>query len=47
MHDFRETDCRLQEFLDKCSILNECQYGFRKNKSTNLALLELVEEICK
>ena len=36
---------RLVKFMDVCEILNEHQYGFRKNRSTDLALLQLVEEI--
>ena len=32
-------------FLDKKQILYKSQYGFRKNMSTPLAILELVEEI--
>ena len=36
---------RLQSFLDKNNILYEHQYGFRKTYSTNLALIEAVDEI--
>ena len=36
---------RLMYFLDKKQILYKSQYGFRKNMSTSLAILELVEEI--
>ena len=36
---------RLGEFIENNEILNECQYGFRVNRSTNLALLELIEKI--
>ena len=36
---------RLMSFLDKKYILYKSQYGFRKNMSTSLAILELVEEI--
>ena len=36
---------RLDNFLDKCNILNENQYGFRSNRSTSYALLELMEKI--
>ena len=36
---------RLMSFLDKKKILYKSQYGFRKNMSTSLAILELVEEI--
>ena len=36
------SDSRLSNFIDRHSILNDNQYGFRKNRSTSLALLELV-----
>ena len=36
---------RLMNFLDDKKVLYESQYGFRKNRSTSLAILELVEEI--
>ena len=36
---------RLMSFLDKNNVLYKSQYGFRKNMSTSLAILELVEEI--
>ena len=36
---------RLQAFLDNNNILYEHQYGFRKTYSTNLALIEAVDEI--
>ena len=36
---------RLDKFISKHDILSNSQYGFRKNMSTNLALLELVEEL--
>ena len=32
-------------FLDKINVLYKSQYGLRKNMSTSLAILELVEEI--
>ena len=32
-------------FLDDKKVLYESQYGFRKNRSTSLAILELVEEL--
>ena len=38
-------DVRLQSFIDKYDLLSNCQYGFRPNCSTSLALMELVEEI--
>ena len=36
---------RLMSFLDDKKVLYESQYGFRKNRSTSLAILELDEEI--
>ena len=36
---------RLHKFISKHDILSNSQYGFRQNMSTNLALLELVEEL--
>lgn len=36
---------RLLSFIDKYDILSESQYGFRKNRSTSLALWEFVENI--
>ena len=36
---------RLDKFISKHDILSNSQYGFRQKMSTNLALLELVEEI--
>ena len=38
---------RIVTFLDKQNILSESQYGFRKKRSTNLAILELVTKISK
>ena len=39
-------DVRLQKFIDKYNVLHDSQYGFRSNRSTSLALMELIEEIC-
>ena len=36
---------RLDNFIERHSILSNSQYGFRPNMSTSLALLELTEEI--
>lgn len=36
---------RLDNFIEKNNILNDDQYGFRNNRSTALALTELIEEI--
>ena len=38
---------RLNSFIDKNNILSENQYGFRANRSTSTALLDLLEEITK
>ncbi|HAX73373.1 MAG TPA: hypothetical protein DCY20_07605 [Firmicutes bacterium] len=37
--------CRLDNFIDKHKLLSEHQYGFRANRSTSMAVMELVEEI--
>ena len=34
-------------YIDKHLLLSDNQYGFRSNRSTSLALLELVEKITK
>ena len=39
---FSET---LDAFIEKQNILSESQCGFRSNRSTSMALLELIEEI--
>ena len=36
---------RLDSFIDKHQILSECQYGFRTNRSTSMALIDLIEEL--
>ena len=36
---------RLEKFIDKHKILSENQYGFRKNRSTAMALLDSIEEV--
>ena len=36
---------RLMAFIDSNQILYKSQYGFRKQMSTSLAIIELVEEI--
>ena len=38
---------RVVKFLDKHSVLSENQYGFRKKRSTNLAIMELITKISK
>ena len=35
----------LDTFIDKYELLSNSQYGFRSNRSTSLALIELLEEI--
>ena len=36
---------QLDVFIEKQNILSESHYGFRSNRSTSMALLELIEEI--
>ena len=36
---------RLDSFIDRYNLLSSNQYGFRRNMSTSLALMELTEEI--
>lgn len=36
---------RLHDFITKHNILYDQQYGFRKNRTTSMALMEFVEEI--
>ena len=36
---------KVDAFIEKQNILSESQYGFRSNRSTSMALLELIEEI--
>lgn len=36
---------RLDTFIEKHKLLTDSQYGFRENRSTSLALMELIEEI--
>jgi hypothetical protein len=36
---------QLVSFLDKHNIINYCQFGFRKNKSTNDATAFMVDKI--
>ena len=38
-------DNRLEKFMEQNKILSDSQYGFRRNRSTSLALLEMTEEI--
>ena len=38
---------RLINYVEKNKILSEHQYGFRKNRSTELAIIELVNKITK
>merc|ERR1711867_19538 len=38
---------RLGTFLNRHDILSENQYGFRENRSTSLALMELVEDLTR
>ena len=36
---------RANNFIEKCSLLNENQYGFRHNRSTSDSILQLVENL--
>ena len=36
---------RLEKFIDRNNIISESQYGFRRNCSTNLAIIDVIEEI--
>lgn len=36
---------RLDNFIEKHELLTDSQHGFRTNRSTSLALIELIEEI--
>ena len=36
---------RLTEFIDKYKLISDSQYGFRSNRSTSLAILDLIEEL--
>ena len=38
---------RLMNFIEKHKILTESQFGFRKNRSTELAIMELTEKISR
>ena len=38
---------RLDSFIEKKCILGECQYGFRNSRSTYMALMDLIENICE
>jgi retron-type reverse transcriptase len=38
---------RLINFVEKYYILSEHQYGFRKNRSTELAIIEFIDKITK
>ena len=40
-------ETRLDKFLEKNHLLTDNQYGFRNNRSTNLAVLDFVEQINK
>lgn len=39
--------CRLVNFLEHNSILSECQHGFRRNRSTETALMQFTSHIYK
>ena len=35
----------MEKFINKHSILHDCQFGFRAGRSPNMALLSLLENI--
>ena len=38
-------DKRIRKFIEKYNLLSDSQYGFRQNRSTSHALIDLIEEI--
>ena len=40
-------ETRLDKFLEKNHLLTDNQYGFRNNRSTNLAILDFIEQFNK
>ena len=38
---------RLSQYAEKFCILNDCQFGFRNNRSTSMAVLEMTDKITK
>ena len=36
---------RLKSFIEKCNILHNSQYGFREKRSTEHAILDIINEI--
>ena len=38
---------RLSQYVEKFCILNDCQFGFRSNRSTSMAVLEMTDKINK
>ena len=38
---------RLSQYVEKFCILNDCQFGFRSNRSTSMAVLEMTDKITK
>ena len=38
-------DKRLESFINKNNLLSDSQYGFRRGRSTSMALINLIEEI--
>ena len=37
----------MYDFLDENNVLSTCQYGFRKNHSTEHALHDAITHVCK
>ena len=38
-------DLRMEKFIHRHSILHDCKFGFRADRSTSMALLSLIENI--
>lgn len=36
---------RITEYMDKFNVINNCQFGFRKQRSTDMAVIEMIEKI--
>ena len=38
---------RLTKFIDQNNVLSKHQYGFRRNRSTELAVIDFIDKITK
>jgi len=36
---------RITEYMDTYNVINNCQFGFRKQRSTDMAVIEMIEKI--